>query len=73
MTERTAVTFSTKRGSDNKPFIVLEAVGEPLSIQESGFISFDLKDGVTDQEAEQIRAFLDEKLVHVCFTRAGTT
>lgn len=72
MTERTGVSFKAERGSDDKPFIVVESVVEPLTIQEQGYIAFDLHDGVTDQEAEQIRKFLDENLKHICFTRFET-
>ena len=70
MTERTKVSFVCKRGADDdKPFIVLEPVVESLTIQEKGFIHFDLAEGTTDAEAESIRELLDSKISAVGFTR----
>lgn len=69
MTERTGTSFSLKRGADENAFIAVEPIGEALTIQESGFISFELNPDLTIGELEELERFLNRNLVNICFTR----
>lgn len=68
MTERTRVEFTCKQDAAGTPFIVVTPVVEPLTIQEHGFIHFDLVDDITDQDALELQRLLTSKVKNICFT-----
>lgn len=57
------------------PFIVAEPYGtEPESehpLQGSDFLSFDLKEGISLDEAEHIARFLNDRVLYIAITRFG--
>jgi hypothetical protein len=68
MTERTRVHFTAKRAADGRPWIMLEAVVENLSVLDEGILGFDLPEGTSDDRAREIETFLNENITNAHFT-----
>ena len=68
MTERARYIFNVKEFPDGQPWICMEPFDSVLTPLKSGFIGFDLADGTTLKQAEEIAAYLDSKLIRVSYT-----
>jgi hypothetical protein len=72
-TKRAQYQFKVKEGED--PYIVAEPSGrEPVSerpFNNSEGLWFQLRQGISYEEAERIRDFLNEHLLYVAITRFG--
>ena len=68
MTERTRMHFVVKAGANGEPFIVLEPYVENLSILARGFVGFNLKRGMTHEEAERLTRELNDAISAVSYT-----
>jgi hypothetical protein len=71
--KRAQYQFKVEEGDD--PYIVAEHSGrEPLGerpLKDPDFLAFGLREGISFDEAEQIRDFLNEHLLYVAITRFG--
>ena len=69
MTKRAKFVFKTRESAGRDPSIVLEPVGESLDVLAGGFLGFDLPEGTTINQAEEIAAYLNEKINSVSYTK----
>jgi hypothetical protein len=74
MTERTNCTFkaseyTSENGGIYEPWIMVETDGAGIKSLENGFIGFDLREGVTFEEALEIAKLLDDKISAISFTK----
>lgn len=61
--------FVVKDHVDGDFFLVLESAGSTLDILErDGFISFDLRKGLSVQEAEEFANLINEHIVRIAYT-----
>jgi hypothetical protein len=67
-TERANCVFAVKEFADGKPWIMLERSGEGLEVLGDGYIGFELKEGTTLQEAEDLAATLCKSISTVSYT-----
>lgn len=68
MTERASYTFTVKEHGDGTPFIMLEPNYENLSILRQGFLSFDLPQGTTLEQARAIARQFDHSVMTTAYT-----
>ena len=69
MTERAKFNFRTRETANRDPLIVLEPLRGHLKILDGGFLSFDLPEGTTINQAEEIAAYLNEKIEAISYTK----
>ena len=69
MTERAKFIFTAKEGANREPYLLLAPAGNDLPILDRGFLSFDLPEGTTINQAEEIAAYLNEKIESVAYTK----
>jgi hypothetical protein len=68
MTERARYIFNVKYYPEGQPWICMEPLDSSISPLKEGFIGFDLADGTTQEQAIEIAAYLDSKLLRVTYT-----
>jgi hypothetical protein len=62
------MVFTVKAHADGTPWIACEPLSGSLSILKKGILGFDLPDGCTHQQAEQIAARLNNNIKNVTYT-----
>jgi hypothetical protein len=72
MTQRAKFSFRPSRYPSGEYWIVLEAFHEDLDILANGFLGFDLPEGTTANQAEEIAAYLNENIRAVSYTTPKT-
>ena len=68
MTQRAKFYFKPSSYPSGEYGIVLEAFHEDLDVLGGGFLGFDLPEGATANQAEEIAAFLNENIRAVSYT-----
>ena len=68
-TESADYLFAVKENGDGIPRIVLEPRGSTLAALGDGFLSLELRDGVTMRRAEEIAQLLNDTIIRVSHTR----
>lgn len=71
MTERARYTFTVKEHGDGTPFVMLESDWENLRLLERGFLSFDLPEGTSYEQAQEIAGFMNRHLHSLAYTSLG--
>ena len=69
MTKRAKFVFKTKESAGRVPIIVLEPLRESFDVLAGGFLGFDLPEGTTINQAEEIAAYLNEKIDSISYTK----
>jgi hypothetical protein len=67
-TERANYMFAVKEFGDGTPWIMLERSGKGLDVLGNGFIGFDLREGISLQEAENLADILRRNVSAVSYT-----
>ena len=68
MIENVRVVFRVQEVSNGEPWIRLEPVDTGLRVLGGGFLGFELPEGTTINTAEEIAAYLQEKIRSVSYT-----
>jgi hypothetical protein len=69
-TERGEYVFRCKEYPDNTPWIILELMRGPgLDILSGGLLGFDLAEGTTLDEAQELVKILNERVTTTAYTR----
>jgi hypothetical protein len=68
MTQRAKFYFKPSRYPSGEYWIVLEAFHEDLDVLAAGFLGFDLPEGTTANQAEEIATYLNENIRAVSYT-----
>ena len=68
MTEHARMVFRVRELTNGDFWIYLEPSEENLEVLGKGFLGFDLPDGTTANQAEEIAAFLQENISGVSYT-----
>jgi hypothetical protein len=68
MTQRAKFYFKPSRYPSGEYWIVLEAFHEDLDLLANAFLGFDLREGTTVNQAEEIAAYLNENIRAVSYT-----
>ena len=68
-TERGKYRFTVKESANGEPWIMLEPLGETLPLLKNGFISFDLRAGITLDDAQKLTQELNKEITGVSVTR----
>ena len=69
MTERAEYRFTVKELGNGTPFLMLEPMRANLSLLSKGFLSLDLAEGITYDEAHEIARYLNDRIRSVAYTR----
>ena len=72
MTQRAKFYFKSSRYPSGEYWIVLEAFHEDLDLLATGYLGFDLPEGTTANQAEEIAAYLNENIRAVSYTTPKT-
>ena len=72
MTQRAKFSFTPSRYPSGEYWIVLEAFHEDLDVLNAGYLGFDLPEGTTANQAEEIAAYLNENIRAVSYTTPKT-
>ena len=70
MTQRAKFYFKARRNSSGDYEILLEAFHEDLDVLAGGLLTFDLPEGATINQAEEIAAYLNENIRAVSYSTA---
>ena len=68
MTQRAKFYFKPSRYPSGEYWIVLEAFHEDPDLLSKGYLGFDLPEGTTVNQAEEIAAYLNENIRAVSYT-----
>jgi hypothetical protein len=68
MTERAEYIFAVKEYADGTPWIMAEPRRKQLSIFKNGFIGFDLRDGTSFEDAQQLAKEMTERITGITYT-----
>jgi hypothetical protein len=68
MTERASYTFTVKEHGDGTPFLMLEPRSENLRLLDRGFLSFDLLEGTSYEQAQEIAGYMSRHLRSLAYT-----
>jgi hypothetical protein len=75
-TERADCSFSTKEHRDGEPFIMFDVSGTELKAIGNGFLSLELRGGVSLEQAKELVQRLNdlvEQISHTTFSSAEST
>jgi hypothetical protein len=70
MTQRARFDFKARRLPSGDHWIVLEPLDGDLNVLNGCFLGFDLSEGTTANQAEEVAAFLNENILSVSYTTA---
>jgi hypothetical protein len=68
-TERTDCTFTVKEQAGGEPFIMLELYAPGLKAFGDGFLSLELAEGVSMEQAQSLAQRLNDQVRQVSFTK----
>ncbi len=68
MTERDPCRFTVKEHGEGTPFIAVEPCGGDLALLRNGVLCFDLLEGTTYENAQEIAEYLNDNIERLAYT-----